>query len=458
MSESEIRRRATGSGESADGAHKAAEENEITPEEFQNYDKQEAPKPAPSTEDTIENSEIMQNIPKKYRNYWIRFVVTWILIGAFAVIVYGGAIPLSILILAVQLICFNEIITIGYKVYRTYNLPWFRTLSWYFLFTFNYYLYGDFLSNFFKYYLMKRSVLNTLLSAILSKHSFVSYCFYLTAFVWFILSLRQGSYFSQFTMFGFTHLVLLVITTQSHLIVSNLFSGMIWFLLPVCCVICNDIMAYMFGFFLGRTKLIALSPKKTWEGFIGGAFSTVLLAVAMAQWLCAYDSMVCPVSLNETTHEISYECERHYVFTLQEYDISNIPLLNVITKRHSLLLFPFLGHTLIISLFVSIVGPFGGFFASGFKRAFKVKDFGDVLPGHGGLMDRFDCQLLAGSFVYVYIRNFIGTNGQYNLHNLAVSLSDSDQLKLYSFLQNELLDKQLLCGLQICEPIPHTGS
>ena len=156
MSESEIRRRATGSGESADGAHKAAEENEITPEEFQNYDKQEAPKPAPSTEDTIENSEIMQNIPKKYRNYWIRFVVTWILIGAFAVIVYGGAIPLSILILAVQLICFNEIITIGYKVYRTYNLPWFRTLSWYFLFTFNYYLYGDFLSNFFKYYLMKR--------------------------------------------------------------------------------------------------------------------------------------------------------------------------------------------------------------------------------------------------------------------------------------------------------------
>ena len=95
-------------------------------------------------------------IPKKYRNYWIRFVVTWILIGVFVLIVQLGAIPLSVLVLLVQLICFNEIITIGYKVYRTYNLPWFRTLSWYFLFTFNYYLYGDFLSNFFKYYLMKK--------------------------------------------------------------------------------------------------------------------------------------------------------------------------------------------------------------------------------------------------------------------------------------------------------------
>ena len=37
------------------------------------------------------------------------------------------------------------------------------------------------------------------------------------------------------------------------------------FLVPVCLVICNDIMAYMFGFFFGRTQLISISPKKTWE-------------------------------------------------------------------------------------------------------------------------------------------------------------------------------------------------
>lgn len=60
-----------------------------------------------------------------------------------------------------------------------------------------------------------------------------------------------------------------------------------------------------------------------------------------------------------------------------------------------------------MSFFSSIIGPFGGFFASGFKRAFKIKDFGDMIPGHGGIMDRFDCQFLMATFVNVYISSFI---------------------------------------------------
>ncbi|KAL6999205.1 phosphatidate cytidylyltransferase [Sarracenia purpurea var. burkii] len=39
--------------------------------------------------------------------------------------------------------------------------------------------------------------------------------------------------------------------------------------------------------------------------------------------------------------------------------------------------------------------PFGGFFASGFKRAFKIKDFGNSISGHGGFTDRMDCQVLS---------------------------------------------------------------
>jgi hypothetical protein len=50
-------------------------------------------------------------------------------------------------------------------------------------------------------------------------------------------------------------------------------------------------------------------------------------------------------------------------------------------------------HALVMSFFASLISPFGGFFASGFKRAFKLKDFGDTIPGHGGLTDRFDCQV-----------------------------------------------------------------
>jgi phosphatidate cytidylyltransferase len=78
-----------------------------------------------------------------------------------------------------------------------------------------------------------------------------------------------------------------------------------------------------------------------------------------------------------------------------------------------------------MACFASLVAPFGGFFASGFKRAFNIKDFGQSIPGHGGMTDRMDCQcvqahvrislalhiaafrFLMGMFSYVYYTNLI---------------------------------------------------
>ena len=60
----------------------------------------------------------------------------------------------------------------------------------------------------------------------------------------------------------------------------------------------------------------------------------------------------------------------------------------LLQMKETVTFFPFFVHTFFLSLFASIIGPFGGFFASGFKRAFKIKDFGDIIPGHGGIMDR----------------------------------------------------------------------
>ncbi|XP_034083087.1 putative phosphatidate cytidylyltransferase [Gymnodraco acuticeps] len=57
-------------------------------------------------------------------------------------------------------------------------------------------------------------------------------------------------------LFGWAHVTLLIVVTQSHLIIHNLFEEMIWFIVPISCVICNNIMAYMFGFFFGHTPLI----------------------------------------------------------------------------------------------------------------------------------------------------------------------------------------------------------
>lgn len=50
-------------------------------------------------------------------------------------------------------------------------------------------------------------------------------------------------------------------------------------------------------------------------------------------------------------------------------------------------------HAVMLGMMASFAAPFGGFFASGFKRAFKIKDFGDSIPGHGGMTDRMDCQV-----------------------------------------------------------------
>lgn len=61
----------------------------------------------------------------------------------------------------------------------------------------------------------------------------------------------------------------------------------------------------------------------------------------------------------------------------------------------------------VLSLFASVIAPFGGFFASGFKRGFKIKDFGNSIPGHGGMTDRMDCQVSSVSKPYFRI------NGQW---------------------------------------------
>lgn len=68
---------------------------------------------------------------------------------------------------------------------------------------------------------------------------------------------------------------------------------------------------------------------------------------------------------------------------------------------------PVLLHVLFMAVFASLIAPFGGFFASGLKRAFKIKDFDNLIPGHGGVVDRFDCQLVQSAFANAYYVSFI---------------------------------------------------
>ena len=66
----------------------------------------------------------------------------------------------------------------------------------------------------------------------------------------------------------------------------------------------------------------------------------------------------------------------------------------------------FLTHTIVIALIINIVGVLGDLAESQFKRNFEVKDSGSLMPGHGGLLDRFDGALLSFPVAVMYIKLF----------------------------------------------------
>lgn len=114
----------------------------------------------------------------------------------------------------------------------------------------------------------------------------------------------------------------------------------------------NDTMAYIVGSMIGKTPLSGISPKKTWEGTIGGIILSVIV--------------------------ITYSLQ---------------PVL-------------YWKYLLGISLISALIGTFGDLLESKLKRMAGVKDSGHIMPGHGGFLDRFDSLLLAIPFVWLYI-NFI---------------------------------------------------
>lgn len=116
-------------------------------------------------------------------------------------------------------------------------------------------------------------------------------------FVFFVYSLQKGHYKFQFTQFAWTHMALFLIVGQAHFVINNIFEGMIWFFLPVALVITNDIFAYICGITFGRTPLIKISPKKTWEGFLGAWFFTIIFGIIFTSIMARSTYFICPVNV-----------------------------------------------------------------------------------------------------------------------------------------------------------------
>ncbi len=118
----------------------------------------------------------------------------------------------------------------------------------------------------------------------------------------------------------------------------------------------NDTMAYIVGSLIGKTPFSKISPKKTWEGTIGGLVLAILLtgllSVAVFRFTCAAEWI----------------------------------------------------HWFIVPAIASIAGTAGDLLESRLKRMAGVKDSGTLMPGHGGFLDRFDSLLLAIPAVWLYVR------------------------------------------------------
>lgn len=201
-------------------------------------------------------------------------------------------------------------------------------------------------------------------------------------------------------------MALYLIVVQAHFIMNNIFEGMIWFFLPVSLVIINDIFAYICGITFGRTQLIKLSPKKTVEGFLGAWLCTILIGYFFTNLLMRSKYFICPVNDLGANIFTGLECEVNPVFIPHTYRLQHY-LPHYFPTELTITVSPMQFHILAMSTFASLIAPFGGFFASGLKRTFNIKDFGDSIPGHGGMTDRMDCQFIMGFFAFMYYQSFI---------------------------------------------------
>jgi len=113
-----------------------------------------------------------------------------------------------------------------------------------------------------------------------------------------------------------------------------------------------DTFAYLFGVRFGKTKIMpSVSPKKSWEGFVGGFIFTIISAYLTVSYFPSIE----------------------------------------------------LNHAIVISLFLPFTATLGDFIESYFKRKAGVKDSGNFIPGHGGMLDRMDAFMITIPVLYIYL-------------------------------------------------------
>ena len=166
----------------------------------------------------------------------------------------------------------------------------------------------------------------------------------------------RGPYDAMATVLGVVYVVFF--SYHMVLIDQTNYGILIW--LVCLSAFGSDVMAYFTGYLIGKHKLCPnLSPKKTIEGAVGGVVGAGLLC-GLFGFFFARDILI---------------------------------------------------HTVIIGVIGGAISQAGDLTASAFKRKMGIKDYGNLIPGHGGIMDRFDSVIFVAPFIYYYIWGVFGMLG-----------------------------------------------
>ena len=178
---------------------------------------------------------------------------------------------------------------------------------------------------------------------------FLFICFCLTIYEWHMMSKRKIYYLS-----GIIFLIFSFFLTYSLRNVSNE-QSLLFFLFVITICISTDVGGYIFGNLFKGPKLTKLSPNKTYSGMIGSYFLAIISSLLLIK--------------------------NSNLITGKTYDVT-------------LELF-------VMVVLISTISQIGDLIVSFFKRLSKIKDTGNLIPGHGGLLDRIDGLLFAMPVAYI---------------------------------------------------------
>jgi len=413
------------------------------------------------------SGEEVKKDENRLKKIWIRFLSGCALISFFMICIYMGHIYVCGLVALSEFLLFRELVKVRYNAYfhtRIENtIPLFRTTQWMWFTVAIFYTYGDFISE----VIQSNTKLHDYVVYSQYFH-YVAFTLYSGTFVVTIATMQVGHIKFQLNQLCWTLCVLCLTVGQMKYIMHNIFNGLFWFAFPLLLVVCNDVMAYFCGISCGRKfiqrEFMSVSPNKTWEGFIGGGIFTMNFAWYFSRVMAQYTWMTCPVNdfvlfpskldcdhydMNDNVnglHHIFVEAQS--IFPPQIFELLPSSLVKMIpgileicsstntagatdlTNNNTALIvftrcisgeeahtfhhfeliwknvYPIQIHALWLGFFASVVAPFGGFLASAIKRAYGIKDFDSIIPGHGGVTDRLDCQFLMALCTWVHYNSF----------------------------------------------------